>query len=65
MVYWWNVVVILSFIKRGKIKYSETACPTDAASNTNSTWTFLGSKPLFRGGRLALNHLRHGTAMCW
>jgi len=48
---WWNVVIILSFNWRGKIKYSETACPTDAMSNTNSTWTLLGSKPVFRGVR--------------
>jgi len=62
--YWWNVVVILSFNWRRKIKYPSTACPTDAVPNTNSTWTLLGSKSVFHGGRMALNHLRYGTAIC-
>lgn len=52
--YRWAVIVILPLNLRGKMKYSETACPTDTFCSTNSAWTFLRSIPVFRGETLVV-----------
>jgi hypothetical protein len=53
----WNL------IDRGKPKYSGKTCPSATLSTTNPTWTDPGSNLGLCSGKLADNHLRHGTAL--
>jgi hypothetical protein len=46
---------------RGKQKYSEKTCPTDALSTTDPTWFDPGWNPDRRGGKPATYGLSYGT----
>jgi len=45
MEHWWNGT------ERGELKYWDRSCHSASMSNTNLTWTNLGSNTKFRGDR--------------
>jgi hypothetical protein len=60
--WWWLWSIWWNAYWQGKLKCTETTCPSATLSTTNPTWLDLGLNYGRRGGKPTTNRLSYGTA---